>query len=410
MIKKNIEKRLSRITSLKTDNKIENNAISYENILTFISSGKFQKALSCIIETSHNTNIANEFTSTLLMGLLNLKIKNTNEYIIYLTKLNTFSKKDKTVIIPHSYMNVIIETLKLFDINDIIKETKRTFHNLYLCYLMVGVAYLDNDNKTTNNNKVIKSILIKAIENELCNCNNNNNNSTTNKNTHNSNNNNESFKYPCNICVIIRQINLMFFERTFIKDNVVIYKKHTISIKNNNCDKAKNFAIRYHLDDKVNNQSLKKKCVFQTYITCIGKNNMKQLNKKNRKLIQKNIPLINEWDNVDTFSTSVRDIVSLEHRSNNHLKNGICFNNSNSNNYSSNNNIIIQNKCSIKTLPSKLNQNRVLHVASSGSMDIRRYMSSISFNIKTLEKNFQNFQSVTNDIRKQLLTMSANYK
>jgi hypothetical protein len=205
----------------------------------------------------------------------------------------------------------------------------------------------------------------------------------------------------------------MFFERTFIKDNVVIYKKHTISIKNNNCDKAKNFAIRYHLDDKVNNQSLKKKCVFQTYITCIGKNNMKQLNKKNKKLIQKNIPLINEWDGVDTFSTSVRDIVSLEHKSNNHLKNGICFNNNsnNSNNCSSNNNIIIQNKCSIKTLPSsKLNQNRVLHVASSGSMDIRRYMSSISFNIKTLEKNFQNFQSVTNDIRKQLLTMSANYK
>ena len=30
------------------------------------------------------------------------------------------------------------------------------------------------------------------------------------------------------------------------------------------------------------------------------------------------------------------------------------------------------------------------------------------FNIKTLEKNFQNFQNVTNDIRKQLLTMSAN--
>lgn len=424
MIKKNIEKRLSRITSLKTDNKIENNTISYDNILQFISIGKFQKALTCIIETAHNTNIANEFTSTLLMGLLNLKIKNTNEYIIYLTKLNTFSKKDKTVIIPHSYMHVIIETLKLFDINDIIKETKRTFHNLYLCYLMVGVAYLDNDNKVTtitnnNNNKVIKSILIKAIENELCSCNNsnsNNNNSTTNKNNnYNSNNiNNDSFKYPCNICVIIRQINLMFFERTFIKDNVVIYKKHTISIKNNNCDKAKNFAIRYHLDDKVNNQSLKKKCVFQTYITCIGKNNMKQLNKKNKKLIQKNIPLINEWDGVDTFSTSVRDIVSLEHKSNNHLKNGICFNNNsnNSNNCSSsNNNIIIQNKCSIKTLPSsKLNQNRVLHVASSGSMDIRRYMSSISFNIKTLEKNFQNFQSVTNDIRKQLLTMSANYK
>ena len=142
MIKKNIEKRLSRITSLKTDNKIENNTISYDNILQFISIGKFQKALTCIIETAHNTNIANEFTSTLLMGLLNLKIKNTNEYIIYLTKLNTFSKKDKTVIIPQSYMHVIIETLKLFDINDIIKETKRTFHNLYLCYLMVGVAYL----------------------------------------------------------------------------------------------------------------------------------------------------------------------------------------------------------------------------------------------------------------------------
>ena len=222
-----------------------------------------QKIREFFKETVENEDIIHSF----IIGLLGLKANNCYEYMLHLTNFNSYysnetNKKsfsmNNTMIsfIKEAYKdnNIVLTVLKYYN-----KESQKTFHLLYMIYLLIGIVQCDNNE--------IEEILKRTICKEKC--------------------------TKCFICQNVQ--NILHNNLKILKEKSKEIVKPKISIINN-CPTARLLLTECYFVDKV--KSNKTVFTYQEYI-----NNTVSKNKNT-------IIDVNQTFDISKYSTDTVNIVS----------------------------------------------------------------------------------------------------
>ena len=222
-----------------------------------------KKIRLCFKETIESEDIIHSF----IIGLLGLKANNCYEYMLQLTKFNSYCSNETNKysfsmnhtlfsFIKEAYKdnNMVLTILKYYN-----KENQKSFHLLYMIYLIIGIVQCDNNE--------IEKILKRTILKEKC--------------------------MKCFICQNVQ--NIIHNNLKMLKEKTKEIIKPKISIINN-CTSARLLLTECYFVDKV--KSNKTVFTYQEYI-----NNTISKNKKTTTDV-------NQTFDISKYSTDTVNIVS----------------------------------------------------------------------------------------------------
>lgn len=238
-----------------------------KNIIQAIQNKNYVDAIEKVRALFKETFKCEDIIQSFIIGILGVKGKNLFEYMLQLSKFNSYGSNETnqylflmndTMISIITEMNkdnkIILTVLKYY-----FKEKNKTFHMLYMIYLIIGISNCDNYE--------ITSILKRTIKKEKC------------KN--------------CFICNNIEHI-LNNNVKT-LKERATEIIKPKISIRNN-CTSARLFLSQCYIVNKVKQN--KKVFTYQDYI--------KNTIPKNKSILED----VDKTFDISKYSTDTVNIVS----------------------------------------------------------------------------------------------------
>lgn len=327
--------------------------VNENDIIQAISNKEYDLAIQQTEKYSDKKAINNDIFKSLVIGLINIKKGNVNEYMMNLINLNSFTKEELNNFYFIDTMNFLYDIMgqlmkdnvEMMKIIKLINREEFNFHLVYIIYLYSGIFLLGHINSnilSENINKKIIPVIQKYIQKERCS--------------------------RCKICSLaeintVQKINVI--DDKFSKKKVRYKKK--IGIRYNSISARKFINDNHIISYTKRNTDI---CTFQQYISYT-------LDNPSDKKVNNNIS-----DCSKTLNCTKNQL--------NNKNTGISHSNS-----PNTNNVI--------TLRSFSQNSNELLIGK-----IEKHLSNINNHIDILDKNFDDYEKITKNMKDFLEKMKCN--
>lgn len=325
--------------------------VNENEIIQAISNKEYDLAIQKTEKYSEKKALNNDIFKSLVIGLINIKKGNVNEYMMNLVNLNSFTKEELNSVNFFDTMNLLYDIIaqlmkdnaEMMKIIGLINKEEMNFHSIYIIYLYNGILLEGCVNSTTLKESLSKKIIPvikKYIQKEKC-----------------------SKCKVCNLVEVntIQKINII--NDKFPKKKIRYQKK--IGIRYNSLSALK-FITENHLISYIKRN--KEICTFQQYISYTLDN-----------------PIEKKVNNIsDCSRTFNKTKIQLNDKSS-----------GTSHQYNNPNNNVV-------TLQSFSKNSNELLIGK-----IENHLSKINDHINILDKNFDNYEKNTKNIKDNLEKMKC---